>query len=171
MPVVLQTWGRSSEEITEVCLLCLCCISDLIIKRSEFNHGIREHLSTMLPLFAQRDQILEMVPPIIIARYIQIYSFYNFPGCMDKLLPYYSAKQLYAESLLKALETIMRFHEKKNEEMRNYVAVLSTRLLLLCEKLTPLLEKTILEKPELILCIKEKLVEKLVVWLLEYFDK
>lgn len=63
---------------------------------------------------------------------------------MDKLLAYYSAKQLYAESLLKALETIMHFHEKKNEDMRNYVALLSTRLLLLCEKLTPLLEKTIL---------------------------
>lgn len=68
----------------------------------------------MLPLFAHREQFLEMVPPIIISRYIQMYSFYSFPGCMDRLLAYYSTKQLYAESLLKALETIMRFHEKKN---------------------------------------------------------
>lgn len=42
--------------------------------------------------------------------------------------------------------------------MCRYVSLLSTRILLLSDKLTPLLEQTILSRPELILCIKEKLV-------------
>ena len=52
----------------------------------------------------------------------------------------------------------MHFHDKKNADMRNYVSLLSTKILLLSEKLTPLLEQTIISRPELIACIKEKLL-------------
>jgi hypothetical protein len=170
LQVMLDLWsGSTPENFTEVSLLILSCISDLIIKRNEFNRGVRDHLNIMQTFFSFKEQILSSLPPIIISRYIQLFSFYSFPGCLDHFLPYYEVHQVYSESILKALETIMQFHDKKSEEMRNYVSLLSKKILLLSSKLTPLLEQTIHSRPEMILCIKEKLVEKLVLWLLDYF--
>ena len=54
--------------------------------------------------------------------------------------------------------------------MRFYVTKLSTRVLLLSDKMTPLLQQTIVSRPELIICIKQKLVQKLILWLLDYFQ-
>ena len=54
--------------------------------------------------------------------------------------------------------------------MRMYVTHLSTSVLMISEKLTPLLEKIIVSRPEMIICIKERLIEKLVIWLLKYYE-
>jgi hypothetical protein len=51
-----------------------------------------------------------------------------------------------------------------------YVTHLSTSVLMISEKLTPLLEKTIVTRPEMIVCIKERLIEKLVIWMLKYYE-
>jgi hypothetical protein len=54
--------------------------------------------------------------------------------------------------------------------MRNYVATVTAKILLLSNKLTPLLESIIIRRPELLLCVKERLVEKLVLWMLEFIE-
>jgi hypothetical protein len=86
-----------------VSLLVLSCLSDLIIKRNEFNYSVRAHLNAMTILFHQRERILAILPPIIIARYIQLFSFYSFPNCLDVFLPLYPLRPLYAEAVLKSL--------------------------------------------------------------------
>lgn len=93
----------------------------------------------MATFLQQRDRLLNLLSPILLSRYIQLFSYYSFPGCLDTLLPLYTLRPLFAESLLKALETLMQFHDKKNEAMRNYVSLLSARILLLGDKVTPLL--------------------------------
>lgn len=55
--------------------------------------------------------------------------------------------------------------------MKIYIMRLSSSILLLSQKLTPLLEKIIISRPQLIACIKEKLIEKLVIWLLDYYSQ
>ena len=65
---------------------------------------------------------------------------------------------------------MIQFHDKKNQEMTNYVTRVSSQILLLPEKLTSQLETTIVTRPALLQCVKEKLIEKLVVWLLHYLN-
>jgi hypothetical protein len=101
----------------------------------------------MAKLFQHRDRLLPVLPPLIVARYIQLFSFYSYPHCLDPFLPLYPVRPLFTEAVLKALETVMQFHDKKSEAMRNYVALLSTKVLLLSDRLTPLLEQTILSRP------------------------
>ena len=68
----------------------------------------------MLNFFQQRDRIVTLLPAHIIARYIQLFSFYSCPNCLDPFLPLYSIRPLFAEAVTKALETVIQFHDKKN---------------------------------------------------------
>ena len=125
----------------------------------------------MLGLFTAREKVLSVVPIIVVSRYIQLVSYFSSPGCLDPFILLYDVHPALAQMLLKALETVIHFHDKKLPNMRNYVAGISARILLLSDQLTPLLESTIVSRPELLLCVKERLVERLVLWLLDYINQ
>lgn len=101
----------------------------------------------MLNLFRMRDKVLEFFPPIIICRYMQLVSYFSAPGCLDPFIPFFTLHEGIAQSLLKGLETIIQFHDKKDLNMINYVANISAKILLLPDRLTSLLETTIISRP------------------------
>ena len=170
MENLIGLWGGDEESLSEVSILILCCISDLIQKREGSVAMITEHLKAMGDLL-RLPEALDLMPPILTARYLMLCSFFSYPKCLDHFLPLYEKHPIFPAAILKALDTIIQFHDRKSEDMRMYVAAITTNTLLLSKTLTPLMEKTIVERPNLVLCVKERVLEKMVGWFIDYYDK
>jgi len=54
-----------------------------------------EHLISIHNIFKLKEKALSFFPPIIICRYIQLFSYFSFPNCLDPFLSFYSMKQVY----------------------------------------------------------------------------
>lgn len=146
MKTLISLWSLGAESFTETSILVLSSISDLIAKRVEFDSVIRQHLLVMLTIFRKRDNVLNFFSPIILCRYIQLASYFSAPGCLDPFIPFFTLHEGVAQAILKALETVIQYHDKKNQDMVNYVANVSSQILLLPDRLTSLLETTIISR-------------------------
>lgn len=135
----MDLWSFGDESFTETSILVLSSVSDLLTKRKDFDYAIRQHLSVMLNIFRLREQVQTFFPPIILCRYVQLVSYFSAVECLDPFVPLFGLHEGVAQTLLKALETVIHFHDKKDMDMTNYVAGISAKILLLSDRLTPLL--------------------------------
>jgi hypothetical protein len=169
MQTLLDLWPRGPEELTETAILISASISDLLAKRAEVGAEMGAHLANMQRMLQEETAVL--LTPLLVCRYMQLASFFSYRGCLDAFLPYFARGRAYEENLLKALETLTHYHNKQQAEMREYVGEVTTRVLMMSDRLTPLLETTIVNRPTMVAAVKERLLEKLVVWLQEDYAK
>jgi hypothetical protein len=66
---------------------------------------------------------------------------------------------------------MMKYYDKKNPQMEEYVKQIANSIMLLGDQLTSLLEQEIMKNNRVIQHFKENVLEKLVVWFLYSYEK
>lgn len=82
----------SFEEKLSVSLMVLAALSDQTEKRKDLQKPIYNHLYNMNKIFTLGKVNL---PPHIICKFMNLYAFYGYCGCLDVFLPYKSVLPLY----------------------------------------------------------------------------
>ena len=52
---------------------------------------------------------------------MQMYAFFSFPRCLDHFIKFYSVEMIYQKQLSKSFEILMRYYERKDKKMEQYV--------------------------------------------------
>lgn len=77
------------------------------------------------------------LPPILICRFMFLYAFNAYPGCLNVFLAYKDTGQVY-EAQLQACYTIMKRYYNKHKECKQYIDEVG-QIIIISNKLTPLL--------------------------------
>ena len=80
--------------------------------------------------------------PNIVCKWMNLYAFYAFPGCLNPFLKYKNKKLVYSYQLEQCYQTMEYYHTRKGQEYEEYIQYIG-KTVIISEHLTPLLENTI----------------------------
>ncbi len=112
-------------------------MSDQIEKRKDLLNPIKNYLIQLIPYFTPDSALGKNT--LLMMRFMQMYSFFSFPGCFDSFLRHFSTELCYQKQLSNSFQTMMKYYDKKNPSMEQYVKDIANSIMLLGNQLTPLL--------------------------------
>lgn len=86
------------------------------MKRNDLKNAVYAHLLKMISYFIEPSSPISK-NPLLILRYMQLYSFYSFPKCLDHFLKHYTNQPAFKKQLNKSFEVIMQYYDRKSHTM------------------------------------------------------